>query len=458
MTEDNRQLLERRRFLRAAAAAAAFGACPGAAFSQGIGGTAPFPDYKALVCVFLFGGNDSFNMVVPRSNAEYNAYAASRQNLAVAQGDLLPVNPLTPDGSQYGLHPSMSGIQGLFESHRAAIVSNVGPLIQPINKDQFLQQSVPVPPQLFSHNDQQDQWQSLKGNSQSNTGWAGRMADLIRTNVAGQQMATNASVFGNNLFQSANETIAYVMGPNGPIPFEAFSNSGDPNDLLYQQRLAFERVINANYSSIYERGYAEIQRRAVAAADKVGEAISDAPVLGTVFPTSQLGVQLQTVARLIAVRDTLQMQRQVFFVAAGGFDSHDNQVDDQPGLLGGVSAAMTAFYNATVELGVAGSVTSFTQSDFGRTLTSNGDGTDHAWGGNQLVIGGAVRGRDMYGIYPALEIGGPDDVGGGRMIPTTSADQYAATLARWFGIPDTELDIVAPHIDNFAARDLGFFV
>jgi uncharacterized protein (DUF1501 family) len=449
---------DRRKFLKAGGAAAAFAACPGAAFSQGIGTTAPFPDYKALVCVFLFGGNDSFNMVVPRSNAEYNVYAASRQNLAVLQADLLPINPLTPDGAQYGLHPSMSGLRNLFASNRAAIVSNVGPLIRPTSKDQFFQKSVPLPPQLFSHNDQQDQWQSLKGNTQDSTGWAGRVADLIRVNVSGQQMSTNASLFGNNLFQSAQETIAYVMGPAGPIPFEAFSNSGDPDDLLYQQRLAFERIINASYSSIYERGYAEIQRRAVAAADRVGAAIANAPALNTVFPTSQLGTQLQTVARLIAVRDELQMQRQVFFVAAGGFDSHDNQVNDQPVLLGGISAAMTAFYNATAELGVADAVTSFTQSDFGRTLTSNGDGTDHAWGGIQLVVGDSVRGGDMYGTYPALAIGGPDDVGGGRMIPTTSADQYAATLSRWFGIPDAELDIVAPHIDNFITRDLGFFI
>ena len=450
--------IRRRNFLKASGAAAAFAACPGAAFSQGIGTSAPFDDYKALVCVFLFGGNDSFNMVVPRSNAEYNVYAASRQNLAIAQADLLPINPLTSDGSQYGIHPSMAGLQSLFESNRVAIVSNVGPLMQPTTKDQFFQQSVLLPPQLFSHNDQQDQWHSLKGNTQSSTGWAGRIADLIRTNVAGQQMATNASLSGNNLFQSAHETIAYVMGPGGPIPFEAFSNSGDPNDILYQQRLAFERIINASYSSIYERGFAEIQRRAVAAADQVGAAIANAPVLNTVFPASQLGQQLQTVARLIAVRDQLLMQRQVFFVAAGGFDSHDNQNQDQPGLLGGISAAMTAFYDATAELGVADAVTSFTQSDFARTLTSNGDGTDHAWGGMQLVVGDAVRGRDLYGIYPALAIDGPDDVGGGRMIPTTAADQYAATLARWFGIPDAELDIVAPHIDNFAIRDLGFFV
>ncbi len=450
--------IRRRNFLKAGGAAAAFAACPGAAFSQGIGTSAPFDDYKALVCVFLFGGNDSFNMVVPRSNAEYNVYAASRQNLAIAQGDLLPINPLTSDGALYGFHPSMAGLQGLFENNRVAIVSNVGPLMQPVTKDQFFQQSVPLPPQLFSHNDQQDQWHSLKGNTQSNTGWAGRIADLIRSNVSVQQMATNASLFGNNLFQSAHETIPYVMGPGGPIPFEAFSNSGDPNDILYQQRLAFERIINASYSSIYERSFAEIQRRAVAAADQVGTAIANAPVLNTVFPASQLGQQLQTVARLIAVRDELQMQRQVFFVAAGGFDSHDNQNQDQPGLLGGVSEAMTAFYDATVELSVADAVTSFTQSDFARTLTSNGDGTDHAWGGIQLVVGDAVRGRDLYGIYPALAIDGPDDVGGGRMIPTTSADQYAATLARWFGIADAELDIVAPHIDNFAVRDLGLFV
>jgi uncharacterized protein (DUF1501 family) len=352
----------------------------------------------------------------------------------------------------------MSGMQNLFDSGRAAIVSNVGPLLQPVTREQFFQKSVPLPPQLFSHNDQQDQWLSLKGNAQSNTGWAGRIADLIRANVAGQQMATNASLFGNSLFQSAHETIPYVMGVNGPLPFEAFSSSGDPDDLLYQQRLAFERIINADYSSIYERGFAEIQRRAVAAADQVSAALAGAPVLNTAFPTSQLGAQLQTVARLIAVRDDLQMQRQVFFIAAGGFDSHDNQNDDQPALLGGISAAMSAFYEATAEIGVADAVTSFTQSDFGRTLTSNGDGTDHAWGGIQLVVGDAVRGRDMYGIYPALEIGGADDVGGGRMIPTTSADQYAATLARWFGIADAELDIVAPHIDNFAVRDLGFFV
>ena len=452
--------MNRRDFLRtsgAAAAAASFAATPGLAWSQGVGTTAPFPDYKALVCVFLFGGNDSYNMVVPNTAAEYNAYAASRQNLAIAQQDLLPINPVSQAGANpFGFHPSMPGMQGLFETGKAAVVANVGPLVEPTTRDQFFNQSVTLPSQLFSHNDQQDQWHALKGAGTSKTGWAGRIADLIRTSVATQQMATNASLFGTSLWQSADESIAYVMGQTGPLAFTGFSD--DPNDITYDQKRAFMRIVEAQYGSIYERAFAEIQQRAIAAADSVSAAIDSAPVLNTAFPNSQLGRQLETVARLIGSRDQLQMQRQIFFVATGGFDSHDDQNENQPDLLGGISEAITAFYEATVELSIADAVTTFTQSDFGRTLTSNGDGTDHAWGGNQLVVGDSVAGQDFYGTYPLLQIGGPDDVGGGRMIPTTSADQFAATLARWFGVPDIDLDIVAPHIGNFAQRDLGFMV
>jgi uncharacterized protein (DUF1501 family) len=449
-------VIDRREFLikSGAAAAATFAAYPGAAFSQVIGTSAPFPDYKALVCIFLFGGNDSFNMLVPRSNAEYAVYNNSRQNMAIAQNALLPINPLTPDGAEYGLHPMMTGIQNLFESSRAAFVTNVGPLIEPTTKDQFLNRSVLLPPQLFSHNDQQDQWSSLKGANQSKTGWAGRLADLIRSNVATQQLATNVSLFGNTLFQAADETVAYVMGQDGPVRFVGFDDTAGGQ----AQRAAFERIINANYGSIYERGFAEVQQRAVAAADLVGNALDGAPSLGTVFPSTELGTQLNTVAKLIAVRDQLDMQRQIFFVAMGGFDSHDDQLLNQPDLFGDLSEAMSAFYDATVELQVSDMVTSFTQSDFGRTLTSNGDGTDHAWGGNQLVIGDAVAGRELYGTYPRLEIDGPDDLSGGRIIPTTSADQYAATLSSWFGIPDADLSMVGPNIDNFVQRDLGFLL
>lgn len=444
-------VFSRRQFLKASTAAAAFAHTPGAVFAQGIGTAAPFPDYKALVCVFMFGGNDSFNMLVPRSDAEYNVYAASRQNLAVDQNLLLPITPVSGGSVDYGLHFSMGGIKDLFDTGRVAFINNLGPLVEPTSKDQFFNQSVRLPPQLFSHNDQQDQWFSLKGDSVSKTGWAGRIADLIRTNVADQKMATNASLFGSSLFQSADETIAYVMGPQGPIPFDGF---GDTTPFL-EQREAFQRILAANYDSVYERAFAGIQQRATAAADLISDTLAPPPGFSTQFPATSLGQQLQTVARLIERRDELDMQRQVFFVATGGFDTHDDQVMNQPELLGGISEAISAFYAATAELGVADAVTTFTQSDFGRTLTSNGDGSDHAWGGVQFVVGDGVVG-DLYGNYPLLAIDGDDDVGGGRMIPTTSADQYAATLARWFGIDDLELETVAPNLGNFAARDLGF--
>jgi uncharacterized protein (DUF1501 family) len=315
----------RREFLKrtsaAAAAGAAFAHYPGMAFSQGMGTTAPFGDYKALVCLFLHGGNDSYNMLIPRSNAEYNVYAASRQNMAIAQNDLLAINPLTPDGTDYGLHPVMGGIQNLFEQGRAAFVNNIGPLVEPTTKADFLNKSVLLPPQLFSHNDQQDQWHSLKGASVSNTGWAGRIADLIRDRVAGQQLATNVSLHGSSLYQSAEETVAYVMGSNGPIPFTGFARPEDLNDptltpeeialieLFIEQRSAFERVVDASYDTVYERGFADVQRRAVSSVDLVNDALAQAPVLTTVFPQTELGNQLRTVAEMIAVKDSLQMER-----------------------------------------------------------------------------------------------------------------------------------------------------
>ena len=443
--------LTRRHLLAGGAAAAMSAGWPSV---KVLAGPAPFSDYRALVCVFLFGGNDAWNTLVPRSPAEYDVYAASRQNLAIERDALLPISPVASDGVDYGLHPMMGGLQGLFEQGRLAIINNVGPLIQPVTVSDYLSGNAVLPPQLFSHNDQQDQWHSLKGASQSATGWAGRMADLLRTHVSDQQLATNVSLFGNSLFQAADETVAYVMGPEGPVPFLGFDTSG----FGLQQRLAFERIIDADYGSVYERAYAAVQRRAVSTVDLVTAALSQAPAIQTAFPASQLAQQLQTVARLIAVRDQLEMQRQVFFVAIGGFDTHDDQNELQPGLLGDVSDAMSAFYAATEELGVADAVTTFTQSDFGRTLTSNGNGTDHAWGSVQMVMGGSVLGRQLYGEYPLLALGGDGDVGGGRFIPAVSSDQYAATLARWFGIEAADLPLVAPNIGNFAQQDLGFML
>ena len=445
----------RRRFLKALGAgglAYALGRTPGTVWAQSAGSNG-FSDYRALVCVFLFGGNDSWSLFVPRSDAEYAVYAQSRQNLAIPRDAVLPVTASNGNGVDYGFHPSMTGLASLFEAERCAVIANVGPLIRPTTKAEYAAGVADLPPQLFSHNDQQDQWHSLKGKATLSSGWAGRMADALAAQVAGQQLALNVSLSGNTLFQAGEVATPYVMGATGAVAFDGLGADGfEP-----ARRAAFQRIIAASRGDVYARAYGDVQQRALASADRVNAALAAAPPLATVFPSgSPLATQLQTVARIIAVREQLGMTRQVFFVATGGFDTHDFQLDDQPGLLANLSASLAAFYAATVELGVASNVTTFTQSDFGRTLTSNGDGSDHAWGGVQLAIGDAVRGRTLYGDYPLLELDGPVDVGAGRMIPAVSSDQYAATLARWFGIDDAGLAAVAPSIGNFVTRDLGF--
>jgi uncharacterized protein (DUF1501 family) len=460
--------ISRRRFLEAAAAggiAYAFGRTAQAVHAE-MAVNSALADYKALVCVFLFGGNDSWNMVVPRSNAEYDVYAQSRQNLAIPQASLLPINPLVPDpsGAQYGLHPSLAEIATLFEQDQVcALLANVGPLIEPTTRSQYFAQSVRLPPQLFSHNDQQDQWHSLRGQTTATSGWAGRIADVLTAPSMpplNQSVAVNISLSGQTLFQAGMQSIPYTMGPTGPVNYLGLDGT---DALSLARRTAFDQLLAAGQSTVYERAFAQVQQRSLRAAASINTALATARApnavpFTTVFPASPLGQQLKTVAELIAVREQLQASRQIFFVATGGFDTHDAQVADQPNLLGNVSRSLDAFYRATTEMGVARSVTAFTQSDFGRTLTSNGDGTDHAWGGIQLVVGGGVAGRTMYGRYPVLQIGGPDDVGGGRMIPGVSSDQFAATLAKWIGVPDAQLAAVAPHIGNFVERDLGFML
>jgi len=452
---------DRRRFLKASAAGGAvyaMGHVPDTVFAQMAGG-GDFADYKALVCVFLFGGNDSWNMVVPYSNDEYAAYATSRGGLAIPQSQLLSISPAGFNQS-HGFHPRMGGLKQLFDAGQCAVIANVGPMIvEPTSTDKskYQARTLPVPPQLFSHNDQQDQWHSLKGRTTSRTGWAGRIADVLASSTSGQDIALNVSLSGQTLFQAGQQAVPYTMGAAGPA---LFSGQTGTDSLSMSRRAAFAAVANGTYGTVYERGFADVQKRALQFAGLVNGALTSttAQPVTTPFPNSNLGTQLRTVARLIAAREELHMQRQIFFVATGGFDSHDNQVADQPGLLGNVSDSIRAFYDATVELGIQQSVTTFTQSDFGRTLTSNGDGSDHAWGGVQLVVGQAVRGQAFYGAYPSLAIGSERDVGGGRFIPSVSSDQYAATLARWLGVPNDRLIEIAPSLNAFNVRDLGFMM
>lgn len=424
-------------------------------------GPTAFDDYKAMVCVFLFGGNDALNMVIPRDATHYGQYAAARATLAVPQSKLLPLTPQAgggaSDGGDYGLQAStsaeetvgMSGLQSLFNNGKAAILGNVGTLVRPVTKAEFQNGTAPLPPQLFSHNDQQSYWQVSRSDDGRNLGWGGRIADLLHDANPGAFIPMTVSLnFESGLERAANGN-QYVVGNDGPRYFSWFEWDGD-------RRTAYLKLNSKTQAHAFERSYAASFHRARENAEAVGTALEASTPLATPFPDNDLARQLKMVARLIKVRAALGLKRQIYFVSAGGFDHHDGLLSGQPVLLAQVSRAIKAFYDATVELGVANNVTAFTASDFGRTLSSNGDGSDHGWGGHHFVVGGAVRGGRFYGTMPKLQNGGIDDAGWGQIIPTTSVDQYAATLARWFGVADTDLDLIFPNLGNFASRNLGF--
>lgn len=439
-------------------------------------------DYKALVCVYLYGGNDSFNTIVPIDAGLYAQYAASRRNLALAQADVAAnaLNALAPpsDGGRYGLHPALgdqransgnAGLAALFNSGKAAVVANVGSLLYPITSAQYRQGNVPVPPQLFSHDDQTSQWQTARPDDANALGWGGRVADLLYAGNSGQ-VPMSISLSSANLFQRGAIVDQYAMDPSGVTMLnylgngpESWVSGGEDADstAAYQALLA-----RGAQSHVLERAFADTTTRAISIYTLVNSALNPAtplPPLATPFPDNDLGHQLSMVAQLIRVRAALGMKRQVFFVSAGNYDTHANQLGDQQDNLSQLGQALAAFYAATVELGVADSVTSFTASDFGRSLPVNSTGTDHGWGGHHFVIGDAVRGGRYYGTMPSLvpntnaqPTANPDDTGYGQIVPTTSVDQYSATLASWFGVGASDLATLFPNLGRFSTANLGF--
>lgn len=411
-------------------------------------------DYRALVCVYLYGGNDAFNMLVPTSSAEYAQYAASRGALALPSASLLSLNPsVAPSGgASFGLNPAMPLMRGLFNQAQSplAIATNVGPLLYPITKAQYVSGSVPVPYQLFSHSDQSVTWLQTQADAVNRRGWGGRLADMFHSSNANQQLSMNISIDGENVFQAGDEVIPYFVGENGA------DGIGAVQTWNADRRAAFLALRDAAHGNALQRQYASVMRRSMNNEVMVNDALDGESGLSTVFPDTRLGRQLRMVARLINVRSDLQMQRQIFYVGLGGFDTHDNQLNDQSQALAELDAALAAFHAATVEMAVANAVTTFTASEFGRTTSVNGDGTDHGWGSHHLIMGGAVNGRRIYGTPPNLTVGGPDDAGWGQIIPTASVDQYAATIARWYGVPPTDMATVFPNIGRFASSDLGF--
>jgi uncharacterized protein (DUF1501 family) len=431
------------------------------AFAQGT-------DYRALVCVFLAGGNDGNNVIVPTTTTEYNQYAAVRNasGLAIAPSALLPIVPASI-GSGFGLHPSLVELADLWTRQKLSIVTNVGPLTQPLTREDY-RAGAPRPYQLFSHSDQIAQWQSAIADRVSPTGWGGRIADRTPLHASGLPTVTAIS---GGLFIRGQNTSPLSIAPaptalNQVLVLNGFGTAAD--EVARKSSMAYLRTIDTAPVLV---GAAS---RTVQQAVDIGNIFSSDVPLTTVFPNTTLGNQLKQVAKVIkfnATSPSLGLNRQIFFCQLGGFDTHQGQVNTQASLLTQVSQAIKAFYDSTIELGVDGQVTTFTLSDFGRTLQPSGTGagivgTDHAWGNHAFVVGGAVRGGDFYGgtgpngtVFPVLQLNGPSDADGrGRWIPTASVEQYAATLASWYGVAAADLPLVFPNIGRFPSANLGFML
>ena len=449
----------RRHFLRKAGALGAAGLAARLPLVAALGAAAEASaqaanDYRALVCVFLYGGVDGNNLVVPMDAAGYAQYAAVRpesSGVQLAQGELLPIQPgniATP----YGLHPQLSELQPLFAQQRLALLANVGPLNQPTTKSNYY---AVKPDNLFSHSDQQNQWQSSVSDGPSRSGWGGRIADAMAPQTPGFPVIT--SIAGSSLFIAGNASSPLALPATGGLALNGYNGGAAANARLEAMRA----ILAAERDNAYVKAAGDITAQAIALSAVVNPILtSSSSSIQGLFAGQSSGIaqQLLQVAKLIEGRAQTGARRQLFFVSQGGYDTHSNQLAVMDTLLGQLSPALRAFYDATVQLGVASQVTTFTLSDFGRTFQpASGAGTDHAWGNHHLIFGGAVRGGQMYGRYPTLARTGPDDADtAGRWIPTTAVEQYGATLARWFGVPQGSLASVFPNLARFPVADLGF--
>lgn len=445
-------MFSRRGFIRVGAASVGsmalrpFGLLPALAQSG--------PDYRALVCVFLFGGNDSNNTIIPMDDPTYKAYTAIRGSVALGATQLTQT-VYSAANAPYAFHWKLAEMASLFSSKEMAVVANVGSLVQPLTRAQYQAQQSPVPSNLFSHSDQQLQWQTSVGQGNSPTGWGGRAADYIESQkINSSNFPVFFSVAGNALLGAGVTTKPVAISPGGSLQPAGFNTSA-PSQARFN---AMTNLLKLDSGVALAQAANDTLANSINDATSLTQALAKGTALKTVFPNTPLALQLQQVAQIIQVAGYLGMRRQIFFCSLGGFDTHAGELEAHNALYPELSQAIAAFYAATQELGVAQNVTTFTESDFSRTFQpTTGDGTDHAWGSHHMVVGGAVQGGQIYGSFPAFQLGGPNDTDTrGRWIPTTSIDQYGATLASWFGIPDTALPMVFPNFSNFGAQKIGF--
>lgn len=419
------------------------------------GGYAGINDHRSLVCIFLFGGNDSFNTIVPYPVSDYDAYANIRQSLSLPRNTLLPLA-----GTDYALHPALSGTRSLFDSGRLGVVSNVGNLFAPTTRDDFLNGTATLPPDLFSHSHQQEIFQTNQSPSVSvsHPGWGGLMSDLLVTANDQSPVPPTITMIGDNLWQAGEDTQQLSVSPfEGAVDF-LFLNDESWPPWQSSRAAAWDQSLDIAQQNLLGAEIVKAFRRTQDQIAVLGLALDDVPQINTPYnQDNYLATQLRMVANMIAVREALGMRRQMFFVAAGGFDTHGNQLADHSYVLSMLDHALTSFQATIDELNVSDSVVTFTASEFSRTLTINGDGTDHGWGGHMMVMGDPVAGGAIHGQMPVLQLGGPDDAGdAGRLIPTQSTEQYGATLARWMGVTEPDIVDIFPNLGNFASSDLGF--
>ena len=422
----------------------------------------PFNDYKAMVCILLAGGNDSFNMLVPNDADQYGEYAAIRSDLALQQSDLLPLSG-THQGRNYAVHPAMGGVRDLYDAGEVAILANVGPLVD-YTDAAGVAAGAQTPLGVFSHADQIQAWQTSTADARIAQGWAGRLADLMETQEVNPAngISMNISLSGTNVFQSGNVVSPYAVDTSDEGA-PGISNYGGLDDFgLFRTRM-IDDMLALQHTNLLRQEYSQRLRGALDARDVFVAALAGGTPVTTSFSDNMFSQALRQIARIIGARGGLGVSRQTFFVTVGGWDHHDDVLDNQAEMLPMINSGLVEFRDALVDLGLYQDVATFTTSDFGRTLTSNGKGSDHGWGGNHLIMGGAVDGGQFFGSYPEISMSSPLDVGRGVFVPTTSVEEYFTDLALWFGLSPNDLDIVLPNVRTFydpasATPPLGLMV